>query len=112
MLYSCGSLISIDTTGWDTSKIENMDSMFFNCKSLRSLDISNWDTSKVTNMNSMFYNCGALLTIKGIIDMKSCTEYKYMFKGCYIRTVVKIKNPPADFETKCGLRKDQYEIVS
>lgn len=46
--------------------------------------------------------------------MKSCTlnSYDSMFSNCDKLRGVKIKNPPADFETKCGLTKDQYEIVS
>ena len=44
--------------------------------------------------------------------MKSCTYYyNYIFADCNNLTGVKIKNPPAYFETKCGLREDQYEIV-
>ena len=37
----------------DTSKVTNMDRLFYNCVKFNS-DISNWDTSKVTNMNCMF----------------------------------------------------------
>ena len=35
-----------------------------------------------------------------------------MFENCTNLKGVKIKNPPADFETYSGLTKDQYEIVS
>ena len=37
----CVALISIDTTGWDTSKIEIMECMFSGCNSLTNLDTSN-----------------------------------------------------------------------
>ena len=53
----CKALTSIDTTGWDTSKVTDMSYMFSDCNSLTSLDVSNWDTSKVTNMSIMFSSC-------------------------------------------------------
>ena len=163
MLKSCRELTSVDTTGWDTSKIECMSLMFYACEALETLDVSKWDTSKVTNMSCMFSGCNKLTTldvskwntnnvidmysmfsgcselktldisdwdtsnvkymhcmfngckelttIKGIIDMKSCTYYDDMFYDCTKLTGVKIKNPPEDFEIYCGLTKDQYEIV-
>ena len=138
MLYNCKKLTSIDTTGWDTSNITDMDgmfeyckalttldvskfdtsnvtnmtSMFWHCNALTTLDVSNWDTSNVTNMSCMFEYCRELTTITGVIDMKSCTYYDDMFSGCTKLTGVKIKNPPVYFETLAKLTKDQYTIVS
>ena len=112
MLKSCRELTSVDTTGWDTSNVTDMMFMFCDCNKLTTLDISNWDTSKVTDMNYMFSWCNELTTIKGIIDMKSCTKYDGMFMACPKLTSVKIKNPPADFETYSGLNSSQYTIVS
>lgn len=86
--------------------------MLIGCNSLTSIDTTKWNTSNVTDMSYMFSGCGTLTTIKGVIDMKSCTEYRDMFNGCTKLKGVKIKNPPADFETYSGLTKDQYEIVS
>ena len=45
-----------------------MDGMFNGCSGLTSLDLSGFDTSKVTNMNSMFQSCSSLIEIKGIED--------------------------------------------
>ena len=58
MFGSCSDLTSL-TLKIDTSKSNsvNMDGLFNNCHNLTSLDLSSWDTSKVTNMNSMFYAC-------------------------------------------------------
>ena len=70
-------------------------------------------------MKAMFGWCDALTTIKGVIDMKSCTYYDDMFFDCTKLTGVKIKNPPsiyytdkATFEKVTGLNSSQYEIVS
>ena len=112
MFYFCNSLTSLDLCNFNTSNVTNMRYMFSSCNSLISLDLSNWDTSKVTYMNSMFYYCNSLEHIEGIIDMKSCTEYGSMFYNCHKLSGVKIKNPPADFESKTHLNSSQYEIVS
>ena len=112
MFRTCNSLTTLDLSNWDTSNVGGMNWMFYGCNALTTLDVSNWDTSNVTDMRHMFAGCTLLTTIKGVIDMKSCTLYDSMFRYCNKLTGVKIKNPPADFETESGLRKDQYEIVS
>ena len=63
----------------------------------------------------MFNNCYNLTTIKGVIDMKSCTDYKDMFNNCTKLSGVKIKNPPTDTDwwKKAGFSSEsQFTIVS
>ena len=48
------NLSYIDASKLDTSKVENMKSMFSRAGGLTNLDIGKWDTSKVTNMGGMF----------------------------------------------------------
>ena len=111
MFLNCENLTSLDLSSFDTSKVKNMYSMFENCYNLTELDLSSFDTSKVENMRNMFWGCENLTTIKGIIDMKSCTDYKDMFKRCTKLSDVKIKNPPAGFESVSGLSKSQYTVI-
>ncbi len=111
MFYDCNSLTSLDLSNFDTSNITNMFSMFYDCSSLTLLDLSNFDTSKVTDMSYMFSRCNSITTIKGVIDMKSCTGYYDMFHNCTKLKGVQIKNPPSGFDGG-GLNKDQYTIVS
>ena len=40
MLKLCRKLTSVDTTEWDTSKIECMSLMFYGCKKLQTIDVS------------------------------------------------------------------------
>ena len=48
----------------DTSKVTNMNNMFWNCITLSSLpDISKWYTSKITDMSGIFKNCKNSLNI-------------------------------------------------
>ena len=50
MFYNCSSLISLNISNFDTSKVSNMGYMFYNCNGLISLDISNFYTPEVTYM--------------------------------------------------------------
>ena len=111
MFLNCENLTSLDLSSFDTSKVKNMFSMFENCHHLIELDLSSFDTSKVENMRNMFWGCDSLTTIKGVIDMKSCTNYDEMFYNCPKLKGVKIKNPPAGFESVSGLSKSQYTVI-
>ena len=112
MFENCANLVSLDLSNFNTSNVTEMGYMFDGCSNLTTLDLSDFDTSKVTYMNYMFFKCYNLTTIKGVIDMKSCTKYEGMFSNCPKLKDVKIKNPPADFESVSGLSKSQYTIVS
>ena len=111
MFYYCNNLVSLDLLSFDTSNVINMRGMFNECSKITSLDLSNFNTSNVNYMDYMFLDCESLTTIKGVIDMKSCTTCNNMFKNCSKLTGVKIKNPPADFEAKTGLTSSQYTVV-
>nr|WP_220431722.1 BspA family leucine-rich repeat surface protein [Segatella copri] len=63
MFQDCISLMSLDLSHFDTSKVTDMSYMFANCSSLTSLDLSHFDTSKVTGMSYMFANCSKLTTL-------------------------------------------------
>ena len=106
MFISCTSLTTLDVSNWDTSNVKYMYNMFEHCESLTTLDLSNWNTSNVTDMYAMFRYCNSLTTITGVIDMKSCTsfwQYTDMFKYCTKLTGVKIKNPPSGITDTSGI---------
>ena len=83
MFSDCGSLTSLDLSGFDTSNVTSMSGMFFGCQNLATLDISGFDTSNVTNMNYMFYSCGSLtsLDVSGF-DTSKVTDMARMFSHC------------------------------
>ena len=112
MFMDCSSLTTLDLSSFDTSNVTKMHSMFNGCYDLTTLDLSSFDTSNVTTIWRMFYNCYNLTTIKGVIDMKSCEDCGDMFHNCPKLAGVKIKNPPADFESKTGLSSSQYTVVN
>lgn len=139
MFYSCYNITDINFEGFEAPNIKYADSMFGGCERLTSIkglnylfrntsklkstnymfyfcpldtiDLSNIDTSNVENMAGMFSLCRSLTTIRGILDMKSCTEYTDMFDSCISLSGVRIKNPPSGFDG-AGLSSSQYTIVS
>ena len=54
MFYRARGLKNLDIGKWDTSKVTNMGGMFSGARGLTNLDLSKWNTSKVTNMGEMF----------------------------------------------------------
>ncbi len=80
---NCGSLTSLDVSGFNTSNVTNMNSMFISCSSLTSLDVSHFDTSNVTDMYQLFSGCSSLkaLDLSGW-NTENVTTLEYMFAFC------------------------------
>ena len=89
MFYYCYSIINIDFSFFDSSKVTNMSYMFALCLNIITLDLSNLDTSNVTNMNNMFYSCQKLIELdlsslktQNVINMSrmfsDCTDLRYL----------------------------------
>ena len=55
MFEGCNNLKYANLTNLNTSLVQSMQSMFASCYSLESLDLSNWNTKSVVNMDSIFY---------------------------------------------------------
>ena len=84
MFQNFKNLTSIDMSGWDTSKVTNMEHMFSACNSLVSLDVSWWDTSLVKQMWNVFRDCWKLKEIKWIENWNTInvTKTAFMFLNC------------------------------
>ena len=70
--------------GWrylNTSKVEDMNSMFAGCSSLTTLNLSGFDTSLVDDMYQMFCGCNSLTTIY-CNSTWNCEMSHSMFAGC------------------------------
>ena len=74
-----------DISGWDTSNVTNMSSMFKGCSSFNQ-DIESvgnaWNVSSVTDMSSMFEGCSAFNGYIAEWDTSSVINMSSMFEGC------------------------------
>ena len=83
MFYDCSNMISINVSGFDTSKVASMAYMFYGCSNLTSLDVSGFDTSQVTDMSSMFSGCSSLSSLDmSRLDTGKVIFIRLMFRGC------------------------------
>ena len=80
MFWNMHSLTSLNLSNFNTSKVTNMSSMFYNMRNLTSLDLSNFDTSKVTNMKAMFHNSWSLTSLNlSNFNTSKVTKMESMF---------------------------------
>ena len=83
MFAFCSSLTSIELSNFNTSKVTDMHSMFAYCSSLTSLDLSNFNTSKVILMTRMFWYCPLLSSLDlSKFNTSQVTDMQEMFQGC------------------------------
>ena len=83
MFYDCSGLTNLDLSSFDTSKVTSMYEMFYKCSGLTTLDLSSLDTSKVTTIQSMFFGCRGLTELDlSTLDTSNVTNMGSMFEGC------------------------------
>ncbi|MGM9832684.1 MAG: BspA family leucine-rich repeat surface protein [Candidatus Limisoma sp.] len=83
LFYCCYALPALDLSGFETSNLTSMLSAFECCYAMTSLDVTGFDTSNVTNMNSVFSGCESLTTLDvSGFDTSKVTDMSYMFGGC------------------------------
>lgn len=90
MFQSCTSLDTLNFgDNFNTSKVTNMEAMFFNDINLKEIKLSYFNTSKVENMESMFFGCKELkeLNLKNF-EMTSTTKSSNMLMNLDALTVL------------------------
>ena len=94
MFYNCKSLKTLDLHNWDTSVVEATNSMFANCRQLTSIiGLENFKVEKVTEMSYMFYNCKSLKTLDlNNWNTSNVKDMEYMFNGCNNLTTLELNN--------------------
>ena len=82
--YRCNKLTEFENLQYlNTSKVTNMNMMFFNCSSLTSLDLSSFDTSNVTTMYDMFFGCTSLTSLNlNSFNTSNVTDMAGIFDDC------------------------------
>ena len=83
MFYSCSSLTSLDLSSFNTLNVTNMSNMFSGCSFLTSLDLSSFNTLNVTDMSSMFSSCSNLTKLDlSSFNTSNVTAMGSMFYRC------------------------------
>jgi surface protein len=80
---SAAKLVTLDLSGFDTSSVTDMDSMFFSARYLTELDLTSFDTSNVKDFTSFLNRCQRLTGINlSSFDIKAAETMEYMFANC------------------------------
>ena len=84
MFADLSYITEIDLSGFSTSQVTDMQSMFEKCTSLKLIKFGNIDTSKVTSMFNMFSGCSSLtsLDVSGF-QTSNVEDMEGMFYACY-----------------------------
>ena len=98
-LFSLLNVEYIEADKIDTSKVEDMSSMFEEARHLTNLNISNWDTSNVVTMEAMFCRTTNLTKIDiGKWDMNNVKNMEYMFFQSKSIQQLNLSNIKLDYE--------------
>jgi len=84
MFKSVTSIIEVDLSNFDASKVKSMESMFILCSNLKKINFGNIDTSSVENMRTLFSCCYSLSSIINLskLNTSRVREIDYMFNKC------------------------------
>jgi surface protein len=69
----CSGLTSLNLSGWDVTKVINLQNAFAQCTALTDLNISGWDITNDSINTSGAFNKTTALTLDGI-DMTDCSD--------------------------------------
>ena len=90
MFYTMSSLKNIDVSGFNTTNVTDMYAMFDQTGVIEELNVSNFDTSKVTNMGYMFFSLAKVRELDLTnFDTRNVANMFGMFE--YMTAVSKIK---------------------
>jgi surface protein len=84
MFGYCKSLISLDVSNWNVSKVQDLWQTFVHCENLIEIvGIENWNLNAVFNANSIFYGCTSLKSLDlSKWNLRSATTFAYTFALC------------------------------
>ena len=93
---------SMDLSNFDTSKVTNMESMFYYTK-IDNLNLSSFNTSNVTNMTNMFYGSSNLTSLNlSNFDTSNVTNMSGMFRETFKLTNIDLREANFSKVTKYG----------
>ena len=87
------SITSLDLTGWNTSKVNNLGNIFDGDKKLVTVKMGNWDLHNAITMGCMFQGCSELSNVDvSKWDISNATDIGFMFNGCNKLTSLDVAN--------------------
>ena len=93
LFSGCSSLISIDVSNFDTSKVTNMNSMFSGCIKITSLNLNNFNTNLLIDIKYMFKRCLSLISLDlSSFNTLSVSDMEGTFSECAALTYIDINN--------------------
>ena len=93
MFGSMSKLTTLNLSSFNTSKVADMSNMFYGMSKLTNLNLSNFDTSKVTNMSGMFSIMPSLTTLDiSSFDTSKVTDMYAMFSDMSNLTALNLSN--------------------
>ncbi len=93
MFYDCSNFLNLDVTHFNTSNVTSMSQMFQNCSKLTDLDVTHFDTSNVKNMLGMFSACSMLTSLDlSRFNTSNVTNMQAMFTDCSNLTSLDLSN--------------------
>ena len=113
MFYGIKSIIEIDLSKFDASKVINMKKMFRECTNLKKITFGNINTSLVKNMEQLFYKCLKLTTIDRLnFDTLSVTTMRQMFSHCESILSINAEFNPQNVEDMYIIFGYCYEVIT
>ena len=84
MMFANSTARHIDASGWDTSHVIFLDSMFYFCQQLESLGIGSWNTEQMRSANQFLWHCEKLESVDvSSFNTSECRSMTRMFGECY-----------------------------
>lgn len=107
MFFQCRNLTTIPQL--NTSNVNLMNYMFSGCTKLATIPLS--DTSKVTHMNNMFESCSALTTIPPLNTSK-VTNMNKIFYGCTSLKSILMYGMKVNFDISASTQFETEDLVT
>jgi len=107
---SASPIEEVDVTGWDLSETKNIQGLFADSKSLkRIIGLDTWDTSNIENMNSLFYGLESITDLDlSHFNTSHVTDFGLIIAG--MTHLVNLNMDNWDFSNTTIARDFFYEI--
>ena len=98
----------------NTTEVKSMRYMFYNCSSLTNVDISNFDSSNLEDTNSMFSGCNSLTSIKFGDSFKAShvKDMEFMFNQCSSLATLNLSTFESVPESMAGMFSGCKSLIS